>query len=136
MSIKIEDHVTKETISNVTLLLAAQVVKDALEDLKYTSAYRANLKRATDQFLTAIHQSCNVEINKLWQNDIESKARTGVDNPLALHLTQAIADIGKAIAKSKDPIACYNIRYLLRNDIDMSMIKIVEMKRKPYKKKK
>ncbi len=121
MSSEIENSVSQETISLVTMLMAAQVVKNALEDLRKTSYYRKKLKIAIDQCLIALHNECNKDINSLWKTD----------EILSMNLMQGIQDIGKSIAKSKDPSIIYNIRQLLRDDIDFEKIKIIELKHKP-----
>lgn len=112
------NEISEETLSRITFLMAAQVTKHALEDLKHTSAYRGKLKAPINQCLIAITNECNQDIAKLWQTD----------ELISMQLMQSISDIAKAIAECKNPIALLSIKELLRKDVDLDRVKVIELK--------
>ena len=120
MNTENESIVSEESLSKITMLLSAQVTKHALEDLRHTSTYKAKLKTSIDQCLIAINNDCNKDIAKLWETD----------EIVSMKLMQSISDIALAIAKCKNPIALLSIRELLRQDLDLDKIKVVELKHK------
>jgi len=70
--------------------------------------------------LIALTNECNQDIAKLWQTN----------ELISMQLMQSISDIAKAIADCKNPIALLSIKELLRKDVDLDRVKVVELKHK------
>lgn len=119
------NNIQPETITKIISLTAAQVLMHSLEQLKGTKHYKGKLKEKGNQFLIALFNDCKDDISNIWKTD----------EKLSMNLNQAIEDIAKALAKSKDPTVFLIIRELLREDIDLEKVKILELKHKPKLKK-
>ena len=74
----------------VVSLTAAQVLHETLDELRYTSYYRHELKQACNKFERELTKTCNHHIDALYENEEHARA-----------VHNGIEQIAKAIATMK-----------------------------------
>lgn len=86
----------KEARNTLLLCLtAAQVMQEALDDLKETDFYKHTLKNATVRFQKEIEKTCNDQINNLFN----------LNEDMMRQLQNGIEQIAKQIVESNNPTA-------------------------------
>jgi len=111
--------------SQILMMMAGQVCMNTMVDLEKTPAYRKRVKETGNQFLIALDQNLQKDINRLYNTD----------DTISLDLCKSISNIAKVVANCKNPTALVTISRLLDDGIDLDKVKLTEYKRGPYNKK-
>lgn len=94
--------------SKMLMLMSAQVCLYTLQDLKNTNAYKKRVKETGNQFMVALDQDLQKEINRLYMSD----------ENISKDLCNSIVQMAKVVANSKNPASLITITEILKNDIN------------------
>lgn len=94
--------------SKMLMLMSTQVCLYTLHDLKGTNAYKKRVKETGNQFIIALDQDLQKEINRLYMSD----------ENISKDLCNSIVQMAKTIANSKNLAGLVTITEILKNDVN------------------
>jgi hypothetical protein len=112
-----EEEISEDLVTYVTLLSAMQVVQNCALELENTKYNQGNVKIKVKEAIIAMTHLNDKRKLIMWQND----------SLMAATFVKALHVIGENLAKG-DGTALANIAALTRQGIDLSKYKLVEIK--------